>query len=123
MHPDPRSGERGYSVGACTMRYIALSLVCAALFLCVRFANILFARQASEISPLLEVGFAEADITPALDKKPVYIAGFGKNRKAAGVHDPLMARAVVLSHDKTKIAIVSVDLVGLFHPFIEEIRR
>jgi hypothetical protein len=71
----------------------------------------------------LQAGFAETDITPEVGKKPVYIAGFGKNRKATGVHDPLMARAVVLAHERTKIAIVSVDLVGLFHPFIERVRQ
>ncbi|HWY85609.1 MAG TPA: neutral/alkaline non-lysosomal ceramidase N-terminal domain-containing protein [Gemmataceae bacterium] len=71
----------------------------------------------------LQVGFGETDITPELGTKPVYLAGFGKNRKATGFHDPIMARAMVLAHDKTKIAIVSVDLVGLFHPFIEELRQ
>jgi hypothetical protein len=71
----------------------------------------------------LRAGFGEMDITPEVGKKPVYIAGFGKNRKATGVHDPLMARAVVLADDKAKIAMVSVDLVGLFHPFVEEVRR
>ena len=56
----------------------------------------------------LSVGFAEADVTPKLDaKKPVYIAGFGHNRKATKVHDPIMARAVVLSDGKQKIALVS----------------
>jgi hypothetical protein len=79
--------------------------------------------QANEPPATVQVGFGERDITPALGKKPVYMAGFGKNRKATGVHDPLMARAVVLAHQKVKIAIVSVDLVGLFQPFIENVRR
>lgn len=71
----------------------------------------------------LRVGFAEADITPKLDKKkPVFIAGFGKNRIATGVHDPLMARAVVFSDGKTRIALVSVDLVGFFLPDVERVR-
>src|SRR5207248_1244676 len=33
--------------------------------------------------PLL-AGFAEADITPKLGANPVYMAGFGQNRKATG---------------------------------------
>ena len=45
----------------------------------------------------LTVGFGEADVTPELGKKPVYLAGFGQNRKATKVHDPIMARAVVLA--------------------------
>ena len=43
------------------------------------------------------VGFGEVDVTPELGKKPVYLAGFGQNRKATKVHDPIMARAVVLA--------------------------
>lgn len=71
----------------------------------------------------LRAGFAEVDITPKLEgKKPVYVAGFGKNRKATGVHDPLMARVVVLEDSKTKIALVSVDLVGFFLPDVDRAR-
>src|SRR5262249_42393332 len=72
----------------------------------------------------LSVGFAEADVTPKLDaKKPVFIAGFGHNRKATKVHDPIMARAVVLSDGKQKIALVSVDVVGLFNSVAESVRK
>ena len=61
----------------------------------------------------LSVGFAEADVTPKLDPaKPVYMAGFGHNRQAAKVHDPIMARAVVLADGKQKVALVAVDVVG-----------
>src|SRR4051812_28403512 len=63
----------------------------------------------------LEVGFGEADVTPKVGgATPVYMAGFGKDRVAAKVHDPLMARAVVLKHDGKKVALVAVDLVGFF---------
>lgn len=71
----------------------------------------------------LTVGFADADVTPPIDgKTPVYIAGFGNNRKATKVHDPLMARAVVLSDGKQKIALVCADVVGLFNDFVREVR-
>jgi hypothetical protein len=69
----------------------------------------------------LRVGFGSADVTPDI-KKPVWLAGFGKNRKATKVHDPIMARAVVLDHDKQRIAFVSVDVVGLFHDVVERVR-
>jgi hypothetical protein len=74
---------------------------------------------------LARVGFAEQDITPKVGDKntPVWIAGFGKGRKATGVHDPLLARAVVLQHGDKKIAIVSVDLVGLFHESVARVRQ
>src|SRR5262249_24815098 len=64
------------------------------------------------------------DVTPKLDaKKPVFIAGFGHNRKATKVHDPIMARAVVLSDGKQKIALVAVDVVGLFNAVAESVRK
>lgn len=70
----------------------------------------------------LSVGFGEADVTPELGKKPVYLAGFGQDRKAKSIHDPIMARAVVLSDGNDKIAVVSVDVVGLFLPTVEKVR-
>ena len=77
-----------------------------------------------DASAPLTVGIAEVDVTPKLAKdKPVYLAGFGKDRKATGTNDPIMARAVVLQHGKTKIALVSVDVVGLFLPFVEGVRK
>jgi hypothetical protein len=72
----------------------------------------------------LSVGLAEADVTPKLDpKKPVYMAGFGHDRKATKVHDPIMARAVVLSDGKQKVALVAVDVVGLFNAVAESVRK
>ena len=88
------------------------------------FLVLLLTTQAAQAQgQTFRAGFGAADVTPEVGKRPVYLAGFGKNRKATGVHDPLMARAVVLQHEKMKIALVSVDLVGLFHPFIEGIRK
>src|SRR5258708_4838028 len=71
-----------------------------------------------------QVGFGETNVTPTIaPKTPVYLAGFGPNRKATKVHDPLMARAVVFAHDKQKIAIVSVDVVGLFNDVAQNVRK
>jgi hypothetical protein len=81
----------------------------------------LFSRSAAADTPL-QVGFAEADITPQLGDKPVHMAGFGQNRKATAIHDPLKARVVVLKHGERKIALVSVDVVGLFHASAERVR-
>jgi hypothetical protein len=74
-------------------------------------------------APQLSVGFGEADVSPTVDgKTPVYLAGFGHNRVATKVHDPIMARAVVLGDGAKKVALVSVDVVGLFLPVVEEVR-
>ncbi len=73
--------------------------------------------------PPLEAGFAEADITPKLGDKPVYMAGFGHNRIAKGVHDPLMARVVVFRRGQQKLALVSLDIVGYFNPEVRKVRE
>ncbi|MEO2088505.1 MAG: hypothetical protein ABGY75_03280, partial [Gemmataceae bacterium] len=74
--------------------------------------------------PKLAVGFAETDVSPAIGgKSPVYLAGYGQNRPATKMHDPIMARAVVLSDGTKKIALVSVDVVGLFLPAVERVRE
>jgi hypothetical protein len=73
-------------------------------------------------SPGLEAGFAEVDISPTLGEKPVYMAGFGQDRRATKIHDPLMARAIVLRHDKQKLAIVSIDVVGFFYANVLHVR-
>jgi hypothetical protein len=80
--------------------------------------------RAAEEAPL-QAGFADVEITPKVGgkDKPVYMAGFGQNRKATAVHDPLMARAVVLKQDERKIAFVSVDLVGFFYPNVIRVRE
>jgi hypothetical protein len=71
----------------------------------------------------LQAGFAESDITPKLGAKPVFMAGFGQDRKATAVHDPLLARAVVLHDGKQKIALVSIDVVGFFYPNVVRVRE
>jgi hypothetical protein len=76
------------------------------------------AEQAS-----FQAGFAETDITPKLGENPVYLAGFGQNRKATGVHDPLKARAVVLRQGDRRVALVSIDVVGFPHANVLQVRR
>jgi hypothetical protein len=71
----------------------------------------------------LQVGFGEADITPTLIGKPVYLAGFGANRKATAVLDPLAVRAVVFRHGGRTVAIACADVVGLFLPTVERVRK
>ncbi len=72
--------------------------------------------------PPLRVGFAAEDITPAVGDRPVWMAGFGNNRAATGIHDSLGARAIVLDSGGRRIALVTVDLVGLFLDSVERIR-
>lgn len=73
----------------------------------------------------LSVGWSAVDITPRIapDAPPVWMAGYGHNRRAAGVHDPLFARVLALGAGKQRVAIVGVDLIGLMRPAILAIRR
>lgn len=69
----------------------------------------------------LQAGAAARKITPALDR-PVFLAGFGNNRVATGVHDDLWARCLALRAGHEPVVICSVDLIGLFHDDVKMVR-
>jgi hypothetical protein len=72
----------------------------------------------------LRAGAAKSDITPDLAKHgPVYLAGFGHNRIATGVHDHLWARCVALWPARKPLVICAVDSIGLFLDDVERARR
>jgi len=54
---------------------------------------------------------------------PYWMAGFGNCRAANGVHDDLWTRAVVIDDGQTKLAIVSVDLIGFPHKYVVNVRK
>ena len=81
------------------------------------------ASPALVAAPQLSVGFGEVDVSPVIGKNPVFIAGFSPNRPATKNHDPLMARAIVLSDGTTKIAFVCVDVIGLFNSSAQRVRE
>lgn len=60
----------------------------------------------------LAAGLAVEDLTPS---RPVPLAGYAARfgQVSDGVHDPVKARALVLDDGATKLALVSVDLVGV----------
>lgn len=70
------------------------------------------AACARKITP--EVGVNHSD--------PIYLAGFGNDRQATGVHDDTWARGVVLESGDVKIALVVLDVVGYFNNEVETIR-
>ena len=63
----------------------------------------------------MNIGYAQNIITPALDR-PVYLAGFGNNRRAKTIHDDLYVRAFAIQTAKTTLVLVALDLIGLFRP-------
>lgn len=73
----------------------------------------------------LRVGFARHTINPDLSnpKRPVWVAGFGQNRRATGLHDDLWAIATVLDDGHTRLGIAVLDAIGMFHDDVVAIRR
>ncbi len=55
---------------------------------------------------------AQIDPQSASRYSGIYLAGFGDNRLATGMHDDLWARAVVLECEGRRVALVSLDLIG-----------
>lgn len=92
--------------------------------LCILGFSLLLASVASAVEEPLHAAFSEVDVSPKVGgDKTVYMAGFGHNRKATALHDPNMARAIVLAHGRKKIALVCVDVVGLFYSTAQSVRQ
>jgi hypothetical protein len=68
----------------------------------------------------LHAGTGKVDITPKLGVE--MIGYFNRPDGARGVHDPLMARALVLDDGVTRLALVSVELLWLRRAAVEAIR-
>jgi neutral ceramidase len=66
------------------------------------------------------VGVAETEITPP---KGFPIAGYYYERLAAGVHDPLKAKAIVFLGKSAQAALVVCDLTGIAADLTAEVRR
>ncbi|MEJ2010583.1 MAG: neutral/alkaline non-lysosomal ceramidase N-terminal domain-containing protein [Acidobacteriota bacterium] len=88
-----------------------------AIFLCV--AGTLFSLQGFA----LRAGAAKTVITPDIHAGKVYMAGFGSNRVATGVHDNLYARCLAIGASQKTLVVCAVDLIGLFHQDVLKVRE
>jgi hypothetical protein len=77
-------------------------------------------RQEKPKEPLLRAGVSSANINPTMS---AFIAGDKQNRKFTGVHDSLYAKAVVLTKGTEKLALVTLDCIGLLYPDVLRIRQ
>jgi len=69
-------------------------------------------------------GAARRVITPDLKRfDPVYIAGFGQNRVATGVHDELAARCLAVSAGARPLVVCGVDSIGLYWDDVARVRK
>ena len=71
----------------------------------------------------LRAGAAKTVVTPDVSKNKVYIAGFGNNRVATGVHDDLYVRCLALGAGGQIVTLCSVDVIGLFYDDVLKIRE
>ncbi len=69
----------------------------------------------------LRVGVAKATITP--DEPGQFLAGYGANRPAEGVHDDVWCRAMAITDGEEAVVIVAMDLLGFFFPDTREVAR
>ncbi|TFF93796.1 MAG: hypothetical protein EU544_05360, partial [Promethearchaeota archaeon] len=74
---------------------------------------------------VLECGAAKINIKPPTNIGDLYIAGYMAMEapKIKGVHDPIFCRAIVLNDGKQKIALVSVECIGLLADFIDVVKK
>jgi hypothetical protein len=70
----------------------------------------------------IKAGVARVNITPPVG---VELCGYGfyLNRKSTGIRDELYSKALVLSDDTSRVAIVANDLIGLNKEITETVRR
>src|SRR3974377_261770 len=71
----------------------------------------------------LRAGVAKAVITPGVHAGKVYMAGFGNNRVATGVHDDLFVRCLALAAGESTVTMCSADLIGLFYDDVLKVRE
>jgi hypothetical protein len=70
----------------------------------------------------LQAGAAKNIITPDVHAGKVYMAGFGYDRVATGVHDNLYARCVAIEPGQKTLVICAADLIGFFYPDVLKVR-
>lgn len=68
----------------------------------------------------MKIGYAQTVLTPALDR-PVFLAGFGNNRRAKNIHDDLFARVLSISDGSTTVVLCALDLIGFFQIDVQNI--
>jgi hypothetical protein len=74
----------------------------------------------------LRAAACKRSITPVVGENhsdPIYMAGFGNDRQATGVHDDVWARGYVVQNADKKIAIVTLDVIGYFNNEVHTIRE
>lgn len=85
------------------------------LVFCLLLPVLLLATLPVAAEAQIQAGAARVSITPDVKASSIPLGGYAARRgaPATGVHDPVYARALVLSSGATKVALVSLDLCFL----------
>lgn len=70
----------------------------------------------------LRCGVASVDITPRAFVPGIPLAGFGFNRRATAVLDPLESVAVHLTDGEAAVTLLAMDLIGFLYPYTDRLR-
>ncbi len=98
------------------------NIFCLAAIL-VSLVGFVGCRSPGETEPetdALKVGAAELDVTPPVGYR---MAGYFNERISTGVHDPLMAKAIVLQQGRLTFAFVFNDMVGVSEDITSKARE
>jgi hypothetical protein len=72
------------------------------------------------VKPTATLGVSRVDITPA---QPLLMSGYGARKTSSvGVHDELSASALCFSCDGTSALLITADLIGFSHAFVDEVK-
>jgi len=85
----------------------------------ILLAGLLFSATPAEVKKdTLKAGIAKIKITPT---QPVRMSGYAaRSEPFKGVHDDLYASAVVFANNETKACVITTDVIGFSHEFVDE---
>lgn len=111
------STRMNVSDGMCAFSATVVSIFM--LLSAARFAEAQDAAAVASANPL-RVGFARADITPAVGME--IPGGFAKNF-SQGIHDPLWAEAAYFADGTVRLAVVGIDTINVSLEMVQEARK
>ena len=87
---------------------------------CISFSLMLFSIPDVHAVAEYSAAAGRVDITPPVGS---YMAGYGPDRQATAVQDPLWAKVLFVQQDEQRLVLITLDNIGLTHPDIVKLRE